>query len=84
MVIHNGVQYRNKWYVNPGEEPGSSMAWEEVGGTDSSSGANNNWSPRKVYDSAGTVVIHRGVRYRNKWYANPGEEPGVSQVWERQ
>ena len=34
------------------------------------------YDPAKTYSTAGTVVIYNGLKYRNKWWVNPGEMPG--------
>jgi len=40
------------------------------------------WNSDIAYPDAGTIITHNGAAWKNKWYANPGEEPGVNQVWE--
>jgi len=40
------------------------------------------WNASTTYSTAETVVTHIGSAWKNKWYANPGEEPGANQVWE--
>ncbi|PJE79408.1 Chitinase A [invertebrate metagenome] len=80
IVTHNGKQYKNKWWTQ-GEEPGQSNVWELIESL--APGEISNWTPSKAYPNADTIIRHNGVTYRNKWYANTGEEPGVSAVWER-
>lgn len=40
------------------------------------------WSATATYSAAGQKVVHNNKLYKNKWWANPGEEPGVNAVWE--
>lgn len=40
------------------------------------------WNPSITYPTGGTEVSYNGFKYKNKWYANIGDEPGVNNVWE--
>ncbi|UTW62898.1 hypothetical protein KFE98_01705 [bacterium SCSIO 12741] len=40
------------------------------------------WDASLAYPTPNQQVAHNNKIYKNKWYANPGEEPGVNQVWE--
>ncbi len=39
------------------------------------------WNASQTYSNAGTTVAHNGKEWRNQWWSNPGEEPGVDGVW---
>lgn len=83
--------WKNKWYANPNELPGSNMVWEEIsacteGPNCQTSGpatycGSQAYNPAKAYAAAGTKVFHGGKIWENKWYANPGEAPGSNAVW---
>ncbi|NIF06375.1 T9SS type A sorting domain-containing protein [Chryseobacterium sp. Tr-659] len=83
--------WKNKWYANPGELPGTNMVWEEISfcneGPDCSSNApvtycgSQLYNPAKAYSAAGTKVFYACKIWENKWYANPGEVPGSNPVW---
>ncbi|WP_089695525.1 lytic polysaccharide monooxygenase [Chryseobacterium culicis] len=90
-VFYSCKIWKNKWYANPGELPGSNMVWEEVsactegpgcesGGPVTYCGAQE-YNPAKTYPTAGTKVFHACKIWENKWYANPGEAPGNNAVW---
>ncbi|WP_426480260.1 lytic polysaccharide monooxygenase [Chryseobacterium sp. R2ACT005] len=90
-VFYSCKIWKNKWYANPGELPGTNMVWEEVSvctegpGCESSGpvtycGAQE-YNPVKNYPTAGTKVFHACKIWENKWYANPGEAPGNNAVW---
>ncbi|MFC4245182.1 glycosyl hydrolase family 18 protein [Gryllotalpicola reticulitermitis] len=38
------------------------------------------WAARE-YATAGTLVLHGGALYQNKWWAGPSDEPGRSDAW---
>ena len=41
------------------------------------------WKQAKSYGTSGTLVYYKGKIYRNKWWANAGEEPGSGDnAWE--
>lgn len=44
--------------------------------------ASTPWDPARLYAAAGTIVLHDGALWRNRWYADPGTEPGSSDVWQ--
>lgn len=83
--------WKNKWYANPNELPGSNMVWEEIstcteGPNCQTSGpvtycGSQSYNPAKAYATAGTKVFHACKIWENKWYANPGEAPGSNAVW---
>jgi len=77
----NGAVYQAKWWANRGDQPGVNPVWDKIGGTDLPE--DHIWSAKKTYSKPGTEVTLEGVSYRNKWYANPGDKPGVNDVWER-
>lgn len=37
------------------------------------------YGPTKLYPTQGTEIIFEGKVYQNKWYVNPGQQPGVEQ-----
>lgn len=39
------------------------------------------WDSSKEYQTAGAIVTHKGKTWKNAWWANPGDEPGVADVW---
>ncbi|WP_162262076.1 hypothetical protein [Bathymodiolus septemdierum thioautotrophic gill symbiont] len=83
LVVHNGKYYKNKWYADPGLEPGQSNIWYEVNQDGSNLTDENGaiiWQSNAVYESV-TLVVHNGKYYKNKWYADPGSEPGQSNIW---
>ncbi|WP_173426489.1 lytic polysaccharide monooxygenase [Chryseobacterium angstadtii] len=40
------------------------------------------YNPAKAYPTAQTTVFHGCKIWKNKWYANPSEIPGINMVWE--
>ncbi|WP_082798703.1 lytic polysaccharide monooxygenase [Chryseobacterium cucumeris] len=40
------------------------------------------YNAANAYPTAGTKVFYSCKIWKNKWYANPGELPGVNMVWE--
>ena len=90
-VFYSCRIWKNKWYANPGELPGTDMVWEEVStcneGPDCISNppvtycGSQEYNPIKVYPAAGTRVFYACKIWENKWYANPGEAPGANPVW---
>ncbi|PIF45151.1 putative secreted protein (Por secretion system target) [Chryseobacterium sp. 52] len=83
--------WKNKWYANPNEVPGTDMVWEEIsacteGPNCQSSGpatycGSQQYNSAKAYPAAGTKVFFACKIWENKWYANPGETPGSNDVW---
>ncbi|AYZ36486.1 T9SS C-terminal target domain-containing protein [Chryseobacterium indologenes] len=83
--------WKNKWYANPGEQPGTNMVWEEVSACTEGPGCASSgpatycgaqdYNPLKTYPTAGAKVFHACKIWENKWYVNPGEVPGSNPVW---
>jgi len=46
------------------------------GNGDGDNGSIENYDASKTYSTPGTIVIYNGKKYKNKWWANPGELPG--------
>ncbi|WP_343639818.1 lytic polysaccharide monooxygenase [Chryseobacterium sp.] len=90
-VFYSCKIWKNKWYANPGEMPGTNMVWEEIStcteGTGCASGGAvtycgaQEYNPAKTYSTTGTKVFYTCKIWENKWYANPGETPGNNAVW---
>ncbi|WP_137904196.1 lytic polysaccharide monooxygenase [Chryseobacterium sp. 2VB] len=40
------------------------------------------YNAANAYPAAGTKVFYSCKIWKNKWYANPGEMPGINMVWE--
>nr|WP_315029748.1 lytic polysaccharide monooxygenase [uncultured Chryseobacterium sp.] len=90
-VFYSCKIWKNKWYANPGELPGTNMVWEEVSACTEGPGCASSgpvtycgaqeYNPLKTYPTAGTKVFHTCKIWENKWYANPGEAPGSNSVW---
>ncbi|SHF42245.1 lytic polysaccharide monooxygenase [Chryseobacterium vrystaatense] len=90
-VFYNCKIWKNKWYANPNELPGTNMVWEEIStcteGPDCQSGGpvtycgSQAYNSAKAYSAAGTKVFYACKIWENKWYANPGEVPGSNSVW---
>jgi hypothetical protein len=90
-VFYSCKIWKNKWYANPGETPGTNMVWEEVSTCTEAPGCASSgpvtycgaqeYSPTKTYPTAGTKVFYSCKIWENKWYANPGEAPGSNAVW---
>lgn len=84
QVIFQGKLYQNKWYTQ-GNEPGDvNGPWELIGFCGAApldcSGLSA-WDASTAYSTTGTVIVHNGVQYSNRWYAS-GIEPGTHEVWE--
>lgn len=82
--------WKNKWYANPGELPGTNMVWEEISVCTEGPGCQSGpvtycgaqeYNPAKTYPTAGTKVFYACKIWENKWYVNPGEIPGSNPVW---
>lgn len=90
-VFYSCKIWKNKWYANPGEMPGTNMVWEEVSACTEGPGCGSSgpviycgaqeYNPAKTYPTGGTKVFHACKIWENKWYANPGEAPGSNAVW---
>jgi predicted carbohydrate-binding protein with CBM5 and CBM33 domain len=90
-VFYSCKIWKNKWYANPGELPGTNMVWEEVSACTEGPGCQSSgpvtycgaqeYNPAKTYPTAGTKVFYACKIWENKWYANPGETPGTNAVW---
>ncbi|MFP3831958.1 lytic polysaccharide monooxygenase [Chryseobacterium sp. SIMBA_028] len=90
-VFYSCKIWKNKWYANPGEMPGTNMVWEEVSACTEGPGCESNgpviycgaqeYNPAKTYPTVGTKVFHACKIWENKWYANPGEAPASNAVW---
>lgn len=42
------------------------------------------WNSSTTYATNNTKVVYNNILWTNQWYANPGEQPGVNQVWVNQ
>lgn len=90
-VFYSCKIWKNKWYANPGEMPGTNMVWEEVSACTEGPGCESSgpmiycgaqeYNPAKTYPTVGTKVFHACKIWENKWYANPGEAPASNAVW---
>lgn len=90
-VFYNCRIWKNKWYANPNELPGTNMVWEEVGICSEAPDCANSqpvlicgsklYDPMLAYPNAGTKVYFNNKIWESKWYANPGETPGTDLVW---
>jgi chitodextrinase len=41
------------------------------------------WCATEAYPHAGTKVEFNGIIYESQWWANAGEQPGVSSAWKK-
>lgn len=72
---------------NSGDTGGTGDGNNGSGGTDGSTGTDGTiqqYDPAKTYSTTGTIVLYNGIKYSNKWWANPGQTPAdVNGPWER-
>ena len=68
-------------YFTNDETAGTVILPSESGGDVPSQGVPN-YDPARVYNEAGTEVVHDGKVYKNKWYVNKGEAPTQNNVWD--
>lgn len=90
-VFYQCKIWKNKWYANPNELPGTNLVWEEVSLCTEGPDCQNNqpvtycgaqeYNPAKAYTVANTKVFYACKIWENQWYANPGEIPGQNMVW---
>lgn len=90
-VFYQCKIWKNKWYANPNELPGTNLVWEEVSVCTEGPDCQNNqpvtycgaqeYDPAKAYTIANTKVFYACKIWENQWYANPGEMPGQNMVW---
>ncbi|WP_080779692.1 lytic polysaccharide monooxygenase [Chryseobacterium phocaeense] len=90
-VFYQCKIWKNKWYANPNELPGTNLVWEEVSVCTEGPDCQNNqpvtycgaqeYNPAKAYTIANTKVFYACKIWENQWYANPGEMPGQNMVW---
>ncbi|MFN1218995.1 fibronectin type III domain-containing protein, partial [Chryseobacterium kwangjuense] len=90
-VFYQCKIWKNKWYANPNELPGTNLVWEEVSVCTEGPDCQNNqpvtycgaqeYNPAKAYTVANTKVFYACKIWENQWYANPGEIPGQNMVW---
>lgn len=52
--------------------------------TGNTGGTIQQYDASKTYPTSGTIVLYQGNKYRNKWWANPGQTPAdINGPWER-
>ena len=67
-----------------GGNTGGGSTGGDTGNTGGTSGTIEQYDPSRTYPTAGTIVLYNGVKYRNKWWTNPGQTPAdVNGPWER-
>jgi chitin-binding protein len=68
-------------YFTNDEDAGTIILPGEASEDDPSQGVPN-YDPARVYTGSSTEVVYDGKVYKNKWYAEKGEVPTQSSVWE--
>lgn len=82
-VLFGGKRYINT-YSSQGDMPGQGGPWKLAGHCGAATLDCYNttvWSAQATYPTAGFQVVHNGMIYTSQWFASPGREPGVSDVW---
>ncbi len=82
-VSYDGKIYRNKWYAEPTDTPGSSSVWEYVRDCNGGTGIENCdariWTSSIAYNSGDTVYFEQ-KKYKAKWWTQ-NNVPDTSNVW---
>lgn len=79
IVIYQGKKYKNKWWANAGEIPGTANGpWELIleNGEGTAPDKALPYDINLAYPNPGTFVIYEGQMYKNKWYVSIGDYPG--------
>ncbi|MDY8136978.1 glycosyl hydrolase family 18 protein [Aquimarina sp. 2201CG5-10] len=82
-VSYNGKVYKNKWYAEPTETPGSSNVWEyvrECDGSTSTYCGSEEWSASIAYNTGETVHYDQKI-YEAKWWTQ-NNVPNTSNEWQ--
>lgn len=79
IVIYQGKKYKNKWWANAGDTPGTANGpWELIleNGEGTTPDKALPYDINLAYPNPGTFVIYEGQMYKNKWYVSIGDYPG--------
>lgn len=69
---------------NDGGGTGDGGTGNDGGNNGGTSGTIEQYDASKTYPTSGTIVLYQGNKYRNKWWANPGQTPAdINGPWER-
>ncbi len=84
-VYYNGAIYKNKWYAEATDQPGSSDVWAFVDycgeGPDLSTTCGyEEWDTNKVYATGGLQVYYQGNIYQSNWWTK-GNIPSSTNEW---
>lgn len=79
IVIYQGKKYKNKWWANAGETPGTPNGpWELIleNGEGTTPDMALPYDLNMAYPTPNTHVLYNGQIYKNKWYVSIGDYPG--------
>ncbi|MDY8136977.1 glycoside hydrolase family 19 protein [Aquimarina sp. 2201CG5-10] len=82
-VSYNGKVYKNKWYAEPTDIPGSSNVWDyikECDGAPVEYCGSQEWSASATYNTGDTAYYEQKI-YRAKWWTQ-NNVPSTSNEWE--
>ncbi|MEM9340847.1 MAG: Ig-like domain-containing protein, partial [Bacteroidota bacterium] len=82
QVLYEGLLYQAKYYTT---SLPTGNAWDIIGHCGAAYPDCYDvpvWEHTGTYPASGTQIAHEGILYTNLWYASPGQEPGLSDVWQ--